>query len=86
MARKLIRSRDVFLEDHKVSDKRKMMSLNHLRETPIIPLLVSPSAIHDDHRGAGEDNNDGSAKPVEQASLNPLESQVESELKRFTRD
>ena len=51
----------------------------------IIPTSISPPVVHDDHEGAGEDNNDGPAEPVEQALPEPL-APVEQELRRSTRE
>ena len=65
MAKKLIRSRDVvFLEDQIVSDAKKSDESQSSPEIPIIPTSISPPTVHDNHGGAGEDNNDGPTEPV----------------------
>ena len=82
MARKLIRSRDIVF----LGDEEKSGESHSSPEIPITPTSVSPPIVHDDHRGAGEDNNDGPAEPVEQASLEPLASPFELELRRSIRE
>ena len=62
MARKLIRSRDVaFLKDHLVGDAEKSDEPHSSPEIPIIPTSISPLVVNNDHKGTGEDNNDGPA-------------------------
>ena len=82
VSRKLIRSRDVFLEDQIVGDEKKSDESQSSPEIPIIPTSVSPPVIHNDHGGAGEDNDDGPTEPVEQALPEPPAPLVEPELRR----
>ena len=77
MARKLIRSKDVvFLKDQIVGDAEKIDESQSSLEIPIIPTSISPHVVHNDHGGAGEDNNDSPAEPRAPP--------IELELKRFT--
>ena len=72
MARKLIKSRDaVFLEDHIVGDVENNDESQSSQEIHIIPTLVLPPVVPDNHEGAEEDNNDGPAEPVDQAPPEP---------------
>ena len=67
VARKLIRCRDDgFLEYHIVGDAGKNDDSQSSLEIFIIPTLVSPPIDHNDHGGAGENNNDGPTKLIEQ--------------------
>ena len=88
VARKLIRSRNVvFLEDRIVGDAGKSDASWSSLEIPIILTSVSPSVIYDDHRGDGEDNNDGPIELVEQEPLEPrVVPLVELELRRSTKE
>ena len=87
MANKLIRSRDVvFLEDQIVSDAEKSDKSQSSPEIPIIPTLISPPTVHDNHGGAEEDNNDGPTEPVEQTPSEPPTPLIELELRRSTRE
>ena len=73
LVRKLIWTRDVaFLEDQIVSDEEKSNEFQSSPEIDIIPILISPPIVHDNHWEAGEDSNDGLAEPIEQALSEPL--------------
>ena len=87
MVRKLIRSRDfVFLEDQLVGDAEKSDEPQLSSEIPIIPTSISPLVVHNDHKGTGEDNNDGPTEPVDQAPPKPPTPPVEPEFWRSTRE
>ena len=64
--RKLIKSKDVFLEDHIFGDVENNDEFQSSPEIPIIPTSVSPPVVPNDHRGVEEDNNDGPVEPVDQ--------------------
>ena len=87
MARKLIRSKDVvFLDDQIIADAEKSDESRSSLEIPIIQTSVSPPIVHDDHEGTGEDNNDDSAEPIDQAPPEPPAPPVKLELRRSTRE
>ena len=87
VTRKFIKNRDVvFLEDYLVDDAEKINESQSSSEIPIILTSVSPPVIHDDHRGAEKNNNDGPAEPIEQAPLELPTPPVELELRRSTRE
>ena len=87
MAKKLIRSRDVvFFEDQIIGDAKKSDESQSFPEIPIIPTSISPPTVHDNHGGAGEDNNDGPTEPVEQAPPELPTPLIELELRRSTRE
>ena len=85
--RKFIRSKHVvFLEDQIVSDAENSDESQSSLKIPIIPTLVSPFIVHNDHGGAGEDSNNGPAELVDQAPPEPPAPPIEPELRRFTRE
>lgn len=86
MARKLIRSKYVvFLIDQIIDDKKKSNESQSSLKLSIIPTSVSPLIAHDNHEGAIEDNNDGPAQLIDQASPEPFAPPIEPELRRSTR-
>ena len=74
----------MFLEDQVVGDAEKNDESQSFLQIPIIPTSVSSPVAHDDHEGAGEDNNGGPREPVDQAPLEPPALPVELELRRST--
>ena len=86
VARKLIRSRDMFLKDQIIGDAEKSDEPQSSLDILIILSSVSPFVVQDDHRGAEEDNNDCPIEPVDQAPLEPPAPPVEPTLKRSTRE
>ena len=87
MAKKLIKSTNVVLvEDQIVSDAEKSDESQSSAKIYFILTSVSPPTVHDDHEGAGEDNNDAPAEPIEQAHLKPPTPSIEPELRRSTRE
>lgn len=85
MAKKLIRSRDVmFLKNQIVGYEEKSDKPQSSPETPILLTLVSLLTVHNDHRRAGQDNDDGSVEQVEQAPQELPTLLVEPELRRST--
>ena len=87
MARKLTRSRDVvFLENKIIGDAEKSNESQSSPKIHISPTSISPLIVHDDHRGAREDNDESLVELVDQALLEPPTPIVEPDLRRSTRE
>ena len=76
----------MFLEDQIIGDTKKSDESRSSPEIFIIPISISSLAVHDDHGGAGEDNNDSPIELIEQAPPEPLAPPVKPELRRFARE
>ena len=76
----------MLLKDHIVGDIENSDESQSSPKIPIILTSVSPLVVHDDHGGAGKDNNDGLAEQIEQAPPEPPALLVELELRRSTRE
>lgn len=75
----------MFLEYQIVGDEKKNNETQSSLKIPIIPTLVSPLVVHDDHGGVREDNSNDIVKPIEQAPPKLPTPLVELELRRSTR-